>query len=186
MNSWIKKRAMMRRYDTTAHLYDMRYAEEQLAKINAALKTAKIVRNGMALDVGCGTGLLFKHVAGKTKTLVGLDISRKTLQQAKIRAKDYLNLHLILADADYMPLRGNSFDNVFAFTLLQNTPNPAATLNELYRVAGEEAVMTVTGLKKSFSLLDFQELLQNADLSIVALEGDNLQCYVAVCIKLVH
>jgi ubiquinone/menaquinone biosynthesis C-methylase UbiE len=186
MNSWSKKRAMMRRYDTTAHLYDMRYAEEQLAKINAALKTAKIVRNGMALDVGCGTGLLFKHVAGKTKALVGLDISRRTLQQAKTRAKDYLNVHLILADADYMPLRGNSFDNVFAFTLLQNTPNPATTLNELYRVARKEAVITVTGLKKSFALLDFQELLQKSDLSIVALEGDNLQCYVAVCIKLVH
>jgi ubiquinone/menaquinone biosynthesis C-methylase UbiE len=186
MNSWSKKRAMMRRYDTTAHLYDVRYAEEQLAKINAALKTAKIVGNGMALDVGCGTGLLFIHVAGKTKALVGLDISRRTLQQAKIRAKDYLNVHLILADADYMPLRGNSFDNVFAFTLLQNTPNPATTLNELYRVARKEAVITVTGLKKSFALLDFQELLQKSDLSIVALEGDNLQCYVAVCIKLVH
>ena len=186
MRSWSKKRAMIRRYDTTAHLYDMRYAEEQLAKINAALKTAKIVGNGMALDVGCGTGLLFKHVAGKTKAFVGLDISRKTLEHAKTRAKDYLNVHLILADADHMPLRGNSFDSVFAFTLLQNTPNPATTLNELYRVAGKEAVVTVTGLKKSFSLLDFRELLQNADLSIVALEGENLQCYVAVCIKLVH
>ena len=177
---------MIQRYDTTAHLYDMRYAEEQLTKIDAALKTAKIVGNGMALDVGCGTGLLFKHVAGKTKAFVGLDISRKTLEHAKTRAKDYLNVHLILADADHMPLRGNSFDNVFAFTLLQNTPNPAATLNELYRVAGKEAVITATGMKRSFSLLDFRELLQNADLSIVALEGENLQCYVAVCIKLVH
>jgi len=85
-----------------------------------------------------------------------------------------------------MPLRGNSFDSVFAFTLLQNTPNPATTLNELYRVAGKEAVITATGMKRSFSLLDFRKLLQNADLSIVALEGENLQCYVAVCIKLVH
>ncbi len=141
MSGWSKKRAIIRRYDVTAHLYDMRYAEEQSAKIDAALKTAKIARNGMALDVGCGTGLLFKHVAGKTKALIGLDISRKTLQQAKTRAKDYSNVHLILADADYMPLRRNTFSNVFALTLVQNTPNPAPvqavqlqnTFSSLYR-----------------------------------------------------
>lgn len=186
MSSWNKKRAIIRRYDTTAHLYDMRYAEEQSAKIDAALKTAKIVRNGMALDVGCGTGLLFKHVANRARATVGLDISKKTLQQAKTRAKDYSNVHLILADADYMPLRRNTFSNVFALTLVQNTPNPATTLNELNRVAKKEAVIVVTGLKKSFTLNNFGELLQAANLSIVALEDEGLQCHVAICIKLAH
>lgn len=186
MSSWNKKRAIIRRYDTTAHLYDMRYAEEQSAKIDAALKTAKIVRNGMALDVGCGTGLLFKHVANRARATVGLDISRKTLQQAKTRAKDYSNVHLILADADYMPLRRNTFSNVFAFTIIQNTPNPATTLKELNRVAEEEVVIVVTGLKKSFTLDHFRKLLQDADLDIVALEDEGLQCHVAICIKLAH
>jgi len=186
MSSWSKKRAIMRRYDVTAHLYDMRYAEEQSAKIDAALKTAKIVRNGMALDVGCGTGLLFKHVANRARATVGLDISRKTLQQAKTRAKDYSNVHLILADADYMPLRRNTFSNVFAFTIIQNTSNPATTLKELNRVAEEEVVIVVTGLKKSFTLDQFRKLLQDADLSVVALEDEGLQCHVAICIKLAH
>jgi len=186
MSGWSKKRAIMRRYDVTAHLYDVRYAEEQLAKINAALKTAEIVRKGVILDAGCGTGLLFKHVAGKTKALVGLDISRKTLQRAKAHAKDYSNVHLILADADYMPLRDNLFDNVFAFTLIQNMPNPVKTLNELNRVAKEKATVVITGLKKTFALKSFQKLLQDANLKIVASENKGLQCYVAVCIKLVH
>jgi ubiquinone/menaquinone biosynthesis C-methylase UbiE len=95
-------------------------------------------------------------------------------------------VHLILADADYMPLRRNTFSNVFALTLVQNTPNPATTLNELNRVAKKEAVIVVTGLKKSFTLNNFGELLQAANLSIVALEDEGLQCHVAICIKLAH
>ena len=38
MNGWLKKRRVMRRYDLTAEMYDMRYAEEQAAKIRAGLK----------------------------------------------------------------------------------------------------------------------------------------------------
>jgi len=186
MSSWSKKRSIMRRYDVTAHLYDVRYAEEQLAKINAALKKLKIVRNGMALDAGCGTGLLFKYVADRAKATIGLDISRKTLQLAKTRAKEYSNVHLIMADADHIPLRDKLFDNVFAFTLIQNMPNPVKTLNELNRVTKEKATVVITGLKKTFALKSFQKLLQNANLKVVAFENKGLQCHVAVCTKLVH
>jgi len=186
MNGWNKKRSIMRRYDLTAHIYDMQYAEEQAEKIEAALKDVKMEKHSLVLDAGCGTGLLFSYVADKAEKTVGLDISRKILLQAKERAKDFQNVYLILADADNMPLKENVFSHVFGITLIQNMPNPIETLKEIRRVAKEDAAIVVTGLKKAFTLEEFEELLRNAGLNIVALRDEGLKCYVAVCTKLYH
>jgi ubiquinone/menaquinone biosynthesis C-methylase UbiE len=159
----------------------MRYAEEQTSKIKAALSTVKIGRGGMILDVGCGTGILFNHVAEKAKETVGLDISKITLLEAKKREERFQNVHLVLADADNMPLKGEMFNHVFGMTLLQNMPNPRAALDEIVRVATRDAVIIITGLKKAFTLSKFERLLQNADLKVLSLKSEGLQCYVAVC-----
>ena len=175
----------MKYYDSTSHIYDMRYAEEQMAKIKVALENSSFHENGLVLDVGCGTGLLFKYVADKAQITVGLDISRKTLLQAKKRIKGFATLHLVLADADCMPFKENLFNNVFAITLLQNMPNPSKTLKEIARVARENAVIVVTGLKKVFLLVGFKELLRNSGLKILAfIDDSSLKYIMAVCTKL--
>lgn len=183
MDGWSKKRRVMRLYNLTAHIYDARYAEEQNAKINAALESLNIEDYGIVLDAGCGTGLLFERVAGKAVMVVGLDFSREILLQAKKRAHALRNVHIILADADSMPFKGEIFDFVFAFTLLQNMPNCARTLQEIKRVAKYGAFVVITGLKKTFTLESFKDLLRNADLDIASLKCEGLKCYVAVCIK---
>ena len=186
MAGWDKKREIMHRYDVTAHMYDMRYAEEQKAKIEAALRNLTIGKRDFVLDAGCGTGLLFGYVACRAEMIVGFDISKKTLLQAKEHVKDFSNVHLMLADADNMPLKEGVFSHVFAFTLIQNMPDPVRTLNEANRIAKPEGAIVVTGLKSIFSRKSFEELLQNAGLKIVALEDEDLKCYVAVCTKSVY
>jgi len=184
MNQWSKKRNIMQRYDLTAHIYNKRYAEEQTEKIEAALQGFKIEKCRIVLDAGCGTGILFNHIANTAETIVGLDISRKILLQAKEHAKKLSNIHLIWADADNMPLKENIFNYVFGITILQNMPNPGKTLNEIRRVAKEDAAFVVTGLKKTFIREGFEGLLRNAGFNIVALKDEDLKCYVAVCTKL--
>jgi ubiquinone/menaquinone biosynthesis C-methylase UbiE len=163
-------------------MYDMRYADEQEAKYKAALRA--IVVSGAVLDVGCGTGLLFKHVACQAENVVGADISKQLLLTARRRAEAFGNVHLILADADHLPLKNGYFDAVFAFTVLQNMPKPAETLKEISRTAMQGAPVVVTGLKKAFSLETFRELFQHAGLHAVSIEdADSLRCYVAVSRK---
>jgi ubiquinone/menaquinone biosynthesis C-methylase UbiE len=186
MSEWKKKRSIMRRYDSTAQIYDMRYAEEQTAKIEAALEELKIEKPDLVLDVGCGTGILFDYVAEKTEAIVGVDISRKILLQAKKRAKNFQNIHLILADADNIPIRENVFTHVFGITLLQNMPNPTKTLKEIRRVAKENSTIVVSGLKKAFTQREFEEILRYARLKPVNLKCEGLKCYVAVCTKIYH
>lgn len=176
----------MERYDLTAHLYDMRYAEEQSLKVEEALKRVKLGDESFVLDVGCGTGLLFDYVAGKASIVVGVDLSRNLLLKAKKRAEKFSNVHLVLADADYMPFISGFFSHLFAVTVLQNMPCPEKTLTEAKRVTAENAVMVITGLKKKFGLRSFLELLSRVNLKVVGIADgqDNLKCYVAVCMKI--
>ncbi len=184
MSEWDKKLEVMQLYDSTAHLYDMRYAEEQKAKFEAALKNLGKDRYGLVLDAGCGTGLLFHHVALNSETIIGLEISGKILLKAKERAKNFKKVHLILADADHMPFEENSFDTVFVFTLIQNMPDPSKTLKEVKRVAKDNAVFIITGLKKAFSLENLEKLLCNSGLKIISIKNNDLKCYVSICTKL--
>jgi len=173
----------MRRYDLTAEMYEMRYAEEQAVKYKAALERLNINCNRRVLDVGCGTGLLFSHVAAEAQTVVGVDVSGKLLHQAKERTRDFRNVHLVQADADHLPFKAALFSTVFAFTVLQNMPKPLETLSEIKRNAERDASIVVTGLKKAVSLEAFKELLQSAGLQVVYLEDtDVVKCYVAVTV----
>jgi ubiquinone/menaquinone biosynthesis C-methylase UbiE len=188
MTEWNQKRSVMRCYDSTAQIYDMRYAEEQTAKIEVALEimgSLKLERNSLVLDMGCGTGLLFNYVADKAGMVVGLDISRKILAEAKRRSEKFRNVHLVLADADHAPFEDSIFSHVFAITLIQNMPNPEKTLAEARRVAVEGAVIVVTGLKKKFPLDVFEGLLRKVNLNVIEIrDGDeSLKCYVAFCTK---
>ena len=188
MSEWKLKRDNMQHYDITAKGYDMQYAEEQRLKIETALKSVKFNENSLILDCGCGTGLLFEHVSEKAEMVVGLDISRGILAEAKRRAKAFGNVGLVLADADYPPFRDSAFSHVFAITLLQNMPNPEKTLTEICRVAEDDAYIVVTGLKKKFSLNYFEGLLRNFDLNLIEISNGSelLKCYVAVCKKPWH
>jgi ubiquinone/menaquinone biosynthesis C-methylase UbiE len=174
----------MRRYDLTAQLYEMRYAEEQKAKYKAALENMNIAQDSLILDVGCGVGLLFSHVAAEAEAVAGVDVSKKLLLQAQVHAQNFRNVHLVQADADHLPFRNGSFNVVFAFTVLQNMPKPLETLNEIKRTAKHDASIAVTGLKKAFPKDAFRELLQNAGLSVVSLMDENvLKCYVAISLQ---
>ncbi len=182
MSKWQKKLSVMQRYDVTAAMYNARYAEEQEAKYKAAL--ASVNAAGAVLDVGCGSGLLFSHVAAQAETVVGVDVSAKLLLQARERAKTCGNVHVVRADADHLPFKAERFATVFAFTVLQNMPKPAETLRELKRVTKRNDTIVVSGLKKAFALQAFEALLQQAGLHVVSLKDDALlKCYMAVSVQ---
>jgi len=174
----------MRHYDQLAAVYDAQYYEEQEAKIKAALVEFNLTKENLILDAGCGTGLLFSHTAEKGKLIVGVDISACILKEAKKRVEEYSNTAIVRADTDHMPFSNETFDVVFAITLLQNTPKPHQTLHEMKRVTKQNALIVVTGLRKAFSRKEFARLLRQVELKIKVLRLDeNLKEYVAVCRK---
>lgn len=180
MADWREKRRVKQRYDLTAEMYNERYFGEQEAKYRAALENVEVA-DCAVLDVGCGSGLFFSHVAAKAKVLVGVDISRKLLLKAKEQAKVFQNVLVLQADADHLPFRENVFDVGFAFTVLQNMPEPTETLNELKHVTKRGGNVAVTGLKKAFEFNAFMDILESSGLKIVSfVDNEDLKCYIAV------
>ena len=179
MAGWKDKRRVMQRYDLTAEIYEERYREEQKAKYEAALENLN-TSNCAVLDVGCGSGLFFSHAAD-AKVLLGVDVSRKLLLKAKNQTRSFGNVFVLLADADHLPFREAFFDQVFAFTVLQNMPYPSETLNQLKMVVKIGGKVMVTGMKKFFSVSTFMDALEEAGFRVVSfVDREELKCYVAV------
>ena len=181
LKTWNQKRKMIQRYDLIAQMYDARYAKEQATKYKAALKNLNIPQQAKILDIGCGSGLLFSHIIGEAKTVIAMDISGLLLKRAIARRGDTQNLGLVQADADHLPFQNSQFDVSFAFTVLQNMPNPLKTLNEMKRITKPKGAVVITGLKKAFSRQAFKKLLEKSGLQLEHFEdAEELNCYVAV------
>ena len=184
MAQWKQKRAHIRYYDQTAPSYNTRYAEEQNLKMEAAFKSLKPAIQSRYLDLGCGTGLLLPRIMKSASSIVCLDLSKGMLKEVKPSVRHSAHVHLIQADVDYTPLRNGYFNMVFAITLLQNTPNPKQSLQEMKRVTLPDATMIITGLKKCFTVRSLLTLLQSAGFQTnLLLTDDKLKCHIASCKK---
>ncbi len=155
-----RKLELRHRYDETADFYDKRYERIQREKYKAAVKylpeRAKII-----LDLGCGTGMLLKELAGKGEFVVGVDSSAKMLSVAKKRGREAA---LICADADHLPFKDKIFDVVVSITLLQNVPVPVTMMKEISRVLKPGGVGIVTSLKHKHSPEQLREWAASAGL----------------------
>jgi ubiquinone/menaquinone biosynthesis C-methylase UbiE len=178
--SWKAKRKVMKRYDLTAEMYEERYAEEQRVKYRKALENFDVAALAV-LDVGCGSGLFLSYVADRVEFFVGVDVSRKLLLGAKVRSVDFKNASVLQADADHLPFKEGVFGGVFAFTLLQNMPQPYETLSELGRVAISGGRIIASGLKKAFGIDGFMDVIKSSGLDLVSFLDDKLiNCYIAL------
>jgi len=180
---WERKRETLEHYDRLALIYDSLYGEEQSIKIGLALRNLKVKNGDLLLDIGCGTGILMEFVMPIIKHYVGLDLAKKTLKVAAERSKRLRvksKVSLIRADADYLPFRSGSFSIIFALTLLQNIPEPSRTLVEILRVAKEKSQIVITGLKKSFTKKEFDEVVCRIWRDHTFLEAPGSKDFIAV------
>jgi len=178
--TWKDKRKVMQSYDLTSEMYEERYGDEQQRKYKKALEKVN-VSGKVLLDVGCGSGLFFREVSEDAMMVVGVDISRKLLLKAKEQVRVFPNAFVLQADADHLPFKKGCFDDVFAFTVLQNMPKPNETLKELKHVVKPVGRVVVTGLKKAFPLEKFMDILENSGLQVTAfVDNEYVNCYVAV------
>jgi ubiquinone/menaquinone biosynthesis C-methylase UbiE len=176
--AWRSKRKVMHAYDVTAEIYDERYSSEQHLKYWKTLENVD-VDGATVLDVGCGSGMFFPEVADKAETVVGVDVSKKLLIKAKANAA--ANVQVVQADADHLPFADATFHSAFSFTVLQNMPKPAKTLQEIKRATKKDGKIAVTGLKKAFPETSFHDLVESSGLETVEfVDEESINCYIAV------
>ena len=171
----------MRRYNSMGwSVYEECYREEQIPKLAEAFRWLETRERQVVLDLGCGTGLSMDVLRDRSPVLVGLDFSSAMLTKALERFRGPW-AHLVLSDADYQPFRPRVFDGAVAVTLLNNMPNPRRTLMELLRVLKEGSRVSVTGLKKCFSVEELRALLEGCGFRVRRVLDGKLKDYVAFC-----
>lgn len=91
--------------------------------------------SGNLLDIGCGTAPLLVAAAPRFEKLVGVDIAFRWLAVAKKRlAEAGLDLPLICACAEALPLPDSAFDRVVADSLIEHVRDQSRALAEAHRV----------------------------------------------------
>ncbi len=179
---WKRKKELMTLYNSTAGGYDRRYRELQKYKFEEIRKY--VVDSARILDVGCGTGLALETIFNEKKFVVGVDFSIEMLKRAN---GSFDERPFVVADADNLPFREESFDLVISFTLLQNMPEPKKTVSEMNRVVSPGGKVIATVLKKKYSpdivrswfksagldILDYGEITNSEDVFCIGTKGNS-------------
>jgi ubiquinone/menaquinone biosynthesis C-methylase UbiE len=149
--SWKEKREMRLRYNAEADGYDELYSDEQRTKCELAFRRIVFCGADRIVDCGCGTGIFLEKVAGRVQFAVGVDLSPKMLERAKLRLGQISNVELVCADSDFLPFSEGTFRHVFMFTVLPGHTDWSYTISEALRVLRRHGIMTLSVLKKETS-----------------------------------
>jgi ubiquinone/menaquinone biosynthesis C-methylase UbiE len=97
-------------------------------------------RPGTALEVGCGWGELAERVAAEA----GADVTAFDLSERMAALARGRGVRALVADAQAMPFRDQSFDVVVANAMLYHVPDLDRGLGEAARVITDDGAFTAT------------------------------------------
>jgi ubiquinone/menaquinone biosynthesis C-methylase UbiE len=118
------------------------------------------------LDVACGPGILACALAGRARSVTGVDITPAMIEQARIRQTDMglANMAWRIGNAMALPFGDASFDRVTTRYSFHHMTNPAAVLAEMKRVCrpgGRIVVIDATPSPETQGAYDTMETLRD-------------------------
>lgn len=124
-------------WDRVAFVYDI-FANIINKKVHKKLKEIvanEITKEDDVLECACGTGMLTKVVAPKSKSIIATDFSSKMLKRAKKKCKKFNNVEFMNANIMKLEFDDDSFDVVIAANVIHLLDDPINAINELDRVS---------------------------------------------------
>lgn len=163
-----------------------KYSTNKMGFGNWIVSNYKINKGSKVLEIGCGTGYMWKNrksLIGNCFELILSDFSEEMLAAAKNNTGDYANIEYRVIDIQEIPYEDETFDVVIANMMLYHVPDLNKGLAEIRRVLkkggrfycatyGENGIvpylskiLSVYGVEdninKNFTLQNGYEILKN-------------------------
>jgi len=98
---------------------------------------------GRVLDVGCGNGVISRHLGQFGYQVLGIDISEKTIAVANQR-NTYPNVKFAAISAEQLTAQGETYDAVICSEVLEHLDQPQLLLHTIYESLKDDGLLVVT------------------------------------------
>ncbi len=96
--------------------------------------TLDITNQMTVLDLGCGPGILTSFIAPFSKIALGFDMTPEMTTKAKERCNNRKNAVFVIGDAEYLPIKDNSFDRIVTRLTFHHFFSVEKVLSEMKRI----------------------------------------------------
>ena len=122
--------------------YD-RIADRKRVDFIARVLQSSLPSHAKVLDVGCGNGVISRHLGRLGFDVLGIDVSEKTIAQAKA-ATTLPNVKFETRSAEDLVASGETYDAVICSEVLEHLQDPGALLKVLHQSLKPDGKLIVT------------------------------------------
>jgi 2-polyprenyl-3-methyl-5-hydroxy-6-metoxy-1,4-benzoquinol methylase len=122
--------------------YD-RIADRKRVDFIADVLHESLPANGKILDVGCGNGVISRHLGRLGFNVLGIDVSEKTIEMARA-IEPMPNVRFMKKSAEELVASGEKYDAVICSEVLEHLHDPGALLKVLHQSLAENGKLIVT------------------------------------------
>jgi len=99
--------------------------------------------NAKILDVGCGNGVISRHLGRYGFNVTGIDVSEKAIEKAK-SLNIYSNVKFMTKSAEQLVAEGIQYDAIICSEVLEHLNNPDALLDVLNKSLTNDGKLIIT------------------------------------------
>jgi SAM-dependent methyltransferase len=129
--------------ETKDHYEYDRIADRKRVDFISRELTNSIGTKGRVLDVGCGNGVISRHLGKAGFNVLGIDVSEKTIELANARTQ-LPNVRFLKMSAEELVASGEKYDAVICSEVLEHLHDPGSLLGVLYQSLAENGKLIVT------------------------------------------
>ena len=122
--------------------YD-RIADRKRVDFIAGVLEGKLTPQARILDVGCGNGVISRHLGKLGYNVLGIDVSAKTIETAR-SLTELPNVRFEQKSAEELVASGETYDAVICSEVLEHLSDPGSLLNVLYQSLAPNGKLIVT------------------------------------------
>jgi 2-polyprenyl-3-methyl-5-hydroxy-6-metoxy-1,4-benzoquinol methylase len=122
--------------------YDRIADRKRLDFISNAI-SSKAHKDAKILDVGCGNGVISRHLGKLGFNVLGIDVSEATIQRAR-ELNTLPNVNFDVISAEQLVAQGDTFDAIICSEVLEHLQQPSSLLKVLYQSLKADGLLIVT------------------------------------------